>query len=1240
MPLTAGEGPSGSPLDYRYYPSGQLLWIWTPQNLMLYRYDTKALKSVSLSESSQNDSLLDIAENGGALWTLARSGLYQIDMNSSTIERIPGGPADFTGGKVAADIDFAWVVKNDSLWKFDKLGREWFAFGLGPHAVQEGAIVGAYSDGEKVYVIVPSGVLHFSITDEKWSAYPQAGLSFTPRARYYPLTQSLLVVEDNAIFRYIIAKLSWDKVTAPRAIVDMHLSDDQLFFLTVDGAFQYTTSTAALRKLDIPDTKDFTCLSLQNDTTISFTGKNSIVQFITTSRSFENIPYPPQLEGSYPDKVIKGDILLYPEKLTIYNRSTKSWELFEAPRAAGGAGLFAWDDRSLRLRYGEGIENQLHGNITQRFKLIDGGTLLDAQGVPDRVFFYSPAKLGDDLYANLTSHTTLGGDRYMDLTFKKETGKLPEKSLFYRGEDDDYLESARLGTSTLLTPQSQTLPTVQYEGANAIVHSKSELATRDRKVVRAQAGMGLRTSKTMHSVLKYSKEGRYSIADFDSTTPLMILPGSLRINVDGEDIDTLQYSIVPTTGELTFNRRDLLDPSSVIIATYKVETIPDSGVGVVELLPKNNFGQMQHASVTVSPTEWISLQTNYATIRPKLDTMDSAYDSTSRQEIWTERQYEGPRLHIANLMAPMEFRFDKQHFLLKMAPEVSYESSRQAKAGAFSLQSRLGDWLLGSATSLFFDANFEDTAFTTTDVLSRGYGKTERETTIKLTHDIITELPLSVSRSDRKSQYGTETYTEATAGVHFQDRPKLDLTLSNNTIDVDNSVEFRSDSIADTLVMERNKTKVKLRLYEPSSSLLQSFSHFSKISYDLSYSLFASQRESDLDPWDTIYGTDPSLPGGGAITYASVSLSTISSLTLSWLSTLKTNVQDSLIDSSHTIQLQRVENTPYLMLQAIDAIPGFDINGIYSTDYTGQGFVDTNDVFRYDSGKVSIQRQFMVIVKPGTWTKYLYWISPRFGMSADLSCRFDTLAKATGGSVFFGTRGKQDFNLTKRFGAHFYPTNEILFRHENALSSSTPLSGNPVGNFYSFNDLKWWFGANRLWQTRFEYNDISTDTVLSDQLIVPFGSQPGDTMKLKRKNIYKIFTFYDANWSSWLHTNQKISADFTRQDSSFVFVDTTGGTTAYYWETKRKERLAFGPELMVSFNIQQVGPIKMFINGHSGKITWTQENGRMKQGSSISYSTFMELIVKPNISFETNHALTWMPGLTTYNSDLSVSLLF
>jgi hypothetical protein len=617
--------------------------------------------------------------------------------------------------------------------------------------------------------------------------------------------------------------------------------------------------------------------------------------------------------------------------------------------------------------------------------------------------------------------------------------------------------------------------------------------------------------------------------------------------------------------------------------------------------------------------------------------MDSVGRDTNGLAIIEPGTYEGPRLHIANVMAPMEFRFDKQHFLLKMAPEVSYETSRQAKAGAFSLQSRLGDWLLGSATSLFFDANYEDTSFTTTDVLSRGYGKTKGGTNIKVTHDIMTELPLSISRSDRISQYGSEQYTEATAGAHFENLPKVDVTLSNNTIDVDNSTEFRSDTSVDTLVMERNKTKVKLRLYEPSSSLLQSLSRFSKVSYDLSYSLFSSRKES---PWDSINGKDPSLPGNGAITYASVSLSPLASLTLSGLVTSKTNDQDSIDDSLNTIRLHRVETTPYLMLQAIDAIPGFDINGIYSADYTGQGFVDTGNAFHYDSGRVNILRQFMVIVKPGTWTKYLYWVSPRFGMSADLGCRFDTTAEATGGSVFFGTMGRQNFNLTRRFGAHFYPTNEILFRQENALSSSEPRIGNPIGNFYSFNDLKWWFGANRLWQTRFEYNDIITDTLLSDLLIVPAGAQPGDTMTLKRKNIYKMFTFFDATWSSWLHTNQKVAADFTKQDSSFVAVDTTGGVNAYFWKTKRMERLAFGPELMVSFNIQQVGPIKMFINGHSAKVTWTQENGRMKQGSSISYTTFMELIVKPNISFETNHAITWMPGIATYNGDLSVSLLF
>ncbi|MBN1131223.1 MAG: hypothetical protein JXA71_19690 [Chitinispirillaceae bacterium] len=1227
-PAAAAPG-NGDPLDHRYYPSGKLLWIWSPHNIMLYRDDTKSLKTMTLSRSAENDSVLDIAENSDVLWVLARSGLYQIDMNTSTIEPIPGGPSGGAGGKVAADIDYAWVAKNDTLWKFDKLGREWFGYGLGPNASKDGAIIGAYSSGEKVYCITGSNVLLFSIADEKWSAYPLNAVSLSPAARLYPGAQTLLLVDQDKIYRYIMSKLSWDVVTAPSAVIDLQYSDELIHFLTRNGAFEYTASTAALRKFDIADTRSFRCLSLLNDTTVVLAGEKSIAQYITTSRSFEYIPYPPRLAGSYPEKIIKGDILLYQDKLTVYNRSTKTWELFEVPRALAHAGALTWDDRSLRLRYGQHVEEQLHGHITQRLKLIDGGKLLDSNGILDRVFFYSPAKLGDDLYANLNSHTALAGDRYIDGVFKKETGRLPEKSLFYRGERDDYLESARLGASTLTLPQSQTLPSVQYEGANAIVHSKNELATRDRKIVRAQAGTGLRTSRTVHSVLIYNKEGRYSIAGIDSTKPLMILPGSLRINVDGEEIDTMQYSIVPSTGELIFNRRDLLDPSSVILATYKVQTTPDSGLGVVELIPKNHFGQMQHASATLSPTEWLSVQTNYASVRPMVDTLDSAMEESS---------HEGPRRHIANVLVPMEFRRDRQRLLLKMTPELSYETAAGAAAGAFALQSRLGDWLLGKSTSLFFDANFIDTAFTSTDVLSRGYGKTKGGTSLKVTHDILTELPLSFTRSDRVSEYGTENYTEAAAGMHFQGLPKIDLVVSNNTIDADNTPAFRSDSTADTLVMERNKSKIKLRLYEPSSPAVQSFLHFNKVSYDLSYSRFSSRKESDLEPWDTLVNKDPPQPGGGAITYASVSLSPIASLTLSGLLTAKTNVQDSLIDSTNTLQLQRVENIPYLMLQAIDAIPGFDINGIYSADYASQAYIDT--VHHYDSGRVKIQRQFLVIVKPSTWTKYLYWISPRFGLSADLACRFDTLARATAASVFFGTRGRQEFNLTKRFGAHFHPTNDILFRQENAYSTSASRIGNPVSNFYSFNDLKWWFGANRLWQTRLEYNDITTDTLFTDSLIVPVTVTPGDTLALNRKNVYKMFTFFDANWSSWLHTNEKLAADFTRFDSSFVVLDSSGGANVYRWQTTRMERFTFGPELMVSFNVQQAGPIKLLVNGHSGKVTWTQENGRMKKGSSFSYSTFTELIVKPNVSFETNHALTWAPGILTYNGDLSVSLLF
>jgi hypothetical protein len=1218
----SAETLSANPLRYRTFASGQSLWMWDHAQMLQYRYDTRILKNLSLGDSVGSDTILDVVENSGVLWMVAPNGLYQVDLNTATVEHIPGGPASFSAARVAADVDFVWVAQKDALWKFDKLSREWFTFPYAKMGTAGEGSVGVSSDGNKVYLVTKSAVEQFSIAEEKWSEYPFKNFSFSPSAEFYPGKQSLIVVEKAKIYRYVIAQLSWDVVTAPADIIDFYPSDEKIDFLTTTGAFQYTASSSVLQPFDIPDAKNIRGISPLNDTTLVLTGEKTLIEYNTTNRTTENIPYPQQLPGSFPVKVVTGEVLLYPDAITLYNLSTRTWELYRIPSSNAGKSAVTWDESGLKMRYAPGFESQLKGSITQRFKLIDGGYWNDLRVVDSlydsatgtwsqvvrpvpttqRLFYYTPGHFGKDLYSDLTLHTTLSGSRYADLFFQKQTGNLPQKGLFYRGEPDDPLESARLGTNTLTIPASQTLPSVQYEGASAIVHSREGLATRDRKIVRAQAGAGLATSRTMDTTLSYNKENIYKIK-LDTANHIMIMPGSLRINVDGEDIDTMQYTLVPLTGDIAFERRDLLDPSSVIIATYKVQKIPDSGLEVIEFVPKNHYGQVEFATATVSPRDWVSVAGTYTTLQ------DSSH---------------AKRRNIGTIMAPFEFREADKNMMLKLTPEFSYETSKQARAGGLGLQSRIGDWALGKATSLILNYNALDRDFNTTDVISRGYGKMRNDLNVTFEHDVLTELPVVYTEADRNSVFGSEHYRLASAGAHFQNLPFLDVQWSQNAIDVDK--KGKRDTLADsasdttrldTLMLGRTKSKVKVRLYELSSPAVQSLLHLNKFGYDFSYSRFSSTKESQFQD-DTITGWHPpKLPGSGDIFFGSSTICPISSIIITGQTTYKNNTQDSLLfDSLHTIGLKTMELNPTLTIQTIDAPPGIDFNAYYSADYKGSSIADTQNTTHFDTaGVVAIQRKFYVITKPGVWTKYLSWMSPRFGISENLSCRFDTVGRTTS-QILFGTAGRPMSSVTKSFGVHLYPTDDIVIRQENDYTTS-----DSVTNFHMFNDAKWWFGANRLWQTRWEYNGL------------------GNGPNVKR-NIHKMFTFFDATWFSWLRTNEKLSADYTRKDSTYKYSPDTTNLTLTRDTTAVSKTLNVGPEISVSFSVQQAGLVKTLLNGHSAKLTWQEVNGRFKRGAVFTYSNFINLIIKPNLSFESNNAISLKQNYVSYNGDLSFSLLF
>jgi hypothetical protein len=1199
------------PIDYRTWTTGQSLWLWDHEQLFLYRTDSKALKAIKFSDSIAHDQAIDIAENGGVLWAAATSGLYQIDMTTSTIEHIPNGPGSFEGAKVAADADFAWVAQHDTLWKFDKLSREWLPFAFGKQAQPGTPLVGAYSDGTKVYVLTSTAILHFSISDEKWNSYPYSGFSFSTQTRYFPSDQALVVVEGNKIFRYLPTKLSWDKFASSSDILDLQITKDPIYFVTDAGAFQYITSTSVLQRFDINDLQHARSVVVQGDSLL-LTGDKNIISYSVSSRVSNNSPYPSQMPGVNPVKILDKDgirLLVYPDAMALYHADAKTWELSKMIAARQGGG-FSWDDNGAKMHYGPGYESQLKGNISQVATL--QAKLAPADALEDTMY-YTPAKFGKGLYSDLTLHTTLGKDRYTDIFFRKSTGKLPEKGLLYRGAADDRIESARLGTNTFTTQLSQTLPSVQYEGGSAIVHSESGLKNRDRKIVRAQAGGGLLTAQTVYKQLHYRIEGVYQLTDTIQGKRGIIIPGTFKLSVDGESFDSSNYAFVASTGNLTVTRRDLIDPTSQIIASYKVETRPDSGLEAVEIIPKNNLGEMEFASGTLSPVDWVSLQAGYTGLK---------HDSLSQ------------RRNIANVMLPFEFRKDKSEFLLKLTPELSYETGQKAKAGALGVQSRLGNWLLGKSTSLLLNYSNIDSAFSSTDTLSSGFGKMRDDLDFTVNHDILTELPLKYTQLDRTSAYGTEHHKLASIGAHFQNLPFLDITWSRNELSMDNTSARLNNTAKDTVLLDRDKTKLKFDLYDLSSPYMQSLLHLNKFTYEIAYTRFTSNKEYPEIAQPIANGA--LLPGQGDIYYGSLTLCPISSMTITGQATYKKNKQDSIFTTIDTTggvtktsfdqkTMNIVELIPNLTLQTIDAPKGIDISGNYSVVYSGASHDSLSSLEQMNNGALSMQRQFLIIAKPGTWTKYLSWMSPRFGLTQSLSLPYDSTHEVPHlSSLLFdpGISGR----VTQTYGLYLYPTTEITFYHEDNYTTSDSSI-----NLRVFNDLKWWLSANKLWQTRWQLNQNKDN--------------PSAHLFPKSITDNTIFSCYDVTWNSWLRSNEQIYAVYSIIDSLPMVWDTSDGGRGmqFLWTTpiEHTTKLEIGPDVSASISLQNRGLIKLFLDMNQLSVRWENQNGIFEPGVRISYFNYLQIVFKPNISFDMSHTISFKQGkLNSYSGNLQCKLLF
>jgi hypothetical protein len=86
-----------------------------------------------------------------------------------SIERIPLPTDSEIMGKVAVDFDYLWLGTGTTLFRFDKLGREWMEFDLPDRA---DPLVGLWTNGTDVCGLGHEKLFRFTAGTEKWNVYP------------------------------------------------------------------------------------------------------------------------------------------------------------------------------------------------------------------------------------------------------------------------------------------------------------------------------------------------------------------------------------------------------------------------------------------------------------------------------------------------------------------------------------------------------------------------------------------------------------------------------------------------------------------------------------------------------------------------------------------------------------------------------------------------------------------------------------------------------------------------------------------------------------------------------------------------------------------------------------------------------------------------------------------------------------------------------------------------------------
>ena len=1067
-------------LQWRTFLADNSTWFISPSGVLIFSSASQSIRPATVDPVRKVNLVTDAVEYDGYIFISTDAGLYKVDMNSQSSERIPFPDDQIIQGKIAIDMDYLWLTSAGTLYKFDRLGGEWQSYKI-PGDNQQS--IGVFSNGDEVICIEQTTVYRFTVSTEKWN-YTGLEKNISGSAAFMAGQNVLNVIDRNLIRRYIPASFSWETTVAanmPRDILD---EDTVMYFVDGSEVMKLTSATNIVRPLDVPQTGVIYALSKISDTLL-IAAEKRITKYSIKSGSMDFVEYNPDLDVSSIEKIMYRDnfiVVMYKSVVALYDNTNRVWQTTPRSGLKQDIKKVTWNDNGLTARYTPGVQSLLTGSFEDNFSLKFKGYEYDTSMTWNReskvfdskidtvaVMGYSPPTVP---LMNLTLKTSDSHDRSMEIFFNNTSlSTVPSKGIYYHGNRDDRFNNMRIGTASSDQISSTTLPAAQIEGGSALFESKERVEGRDRKVLRVAAGAGYITSRTEWKTFPFRSDGIYYLIDkksragdtlgevtdgvitddtlgesdtstADNSDTLRIVPGSVKVWVDGEILDSSDYIFYNPTAKLQIAPDAPVDPVSSITIQYKVQTISDNGINQVEFIPEHNFGLLYFGAVSLAPLDWISARVGFMGIG-KSDT------------VFTPLNLRKPS-PIVNVSTPIEIRKDIPNLLLKINPEFSYNMNTGARAGSAALQSRIG-----KRTGITMNAMFADSDFTTTDTLSYGYGAIRDQYDLNLSHDITDQIPVSYYQHRRRAEKGIESRYSAQTGVHFPGYPFLDLNASRTTIDhhtIADSLKTAFDSLFDT------KDKVRMRLYETSAKILENLTRMRKISYDISHSEY--RTESKSEGWTY-----------GRMSTAEITLTPVQPVTVTGNLLYRGGIDVAGMPAS-TVR-------PGLEVQTVDAPKGVDIGASYYLNYGKYTTADTSTD--------SIHRSMNVIIKPGMWFSSLRWFSPHASVSNDIGCSFD-YARPRIIDLVSGSKNVQQSSMQESFGVNIFPTDQILIRNDNEFSQ---VDSNDF--FKTTNDFQLWHGKN-YWQAIWNF---STQNQLHNGTLN-----------------------YDRVWTSWLRTAQGLVGDY------------------------------------------------------------------------------------------------------------------